>query len=82
MLTAQYCSVVPKEVVDFYGKDFRNHPVGTGPFQFKYWKEGEVLVLLKNPHYWEKDSAGKQLPYLDAVRSTFLAISKPALWSL
>jgi oligopeptide transport system substrate-binding protein len=73
MLTAQYCSVVPKEVVDFYGKDFRNHPVGTGPFQFKYWKEGEVLVLVKNPHYWEKDSNGKQLPYLDAVRSTFLA---------
>lgn len=73
MLTAQYCSVVPKEVVGFYGKDFRNHPVGTGPFQFKYWKEGEVLVLLKNPHYWEKDSAGKQLPYLNAVRSTFIA---------
>ncbi|GAB3918092.1 ABC transporter substrate-binding protein [Mucilaginibacter boryungensis] len=73
MLTAQYCSVVPKEVVGFYGKDFRNHPVGTGPFQFKYWKEGEVLVLLKNPHYWEKDSSGKQLPYLDAVRSTFIA---------
>jgi len=73
MLTAQYCSVVPKEVVEFYGKDFRNHPVGTGPFQFKYWKEGEVLVLLKNPHYWEKDSTGKQLPYLDAIRSTFIA---------
>jgi oligopeptide transport system substrate-binding protein len=78
MLTAQYCSVVPKEVVDFYGKDFRNHPVGTGPFQFKYWKEGEVLVLLKNPHYWEKDTTGKQLPYLDAVRSTFIADKQTA----
>src|SRR6202000_1484264 len=33
MLTAQYCSVVPKEVVEFYGKDFRDHPVGTGPFK-------------------------------------------------
>lgn len=73
MLTAQYGSVVPKEVVDFYGKDFRNHPVGTGPFRFKYWKEGEVLVLLKNPHYWEKDTNGQQLPYLDAVRATFIA---------
>lgn len=72
MLTAQYCSVVPKEVVDFYGKDFRNHPVGTGPFKFKYWKEGEVMVLLKNEKYWENDNKGKQLPYLDAVRATFL----------
>lgn len=73
MLTAQYCSVVPREVVDFYGKDFRNHPVGTGPFMFKYWKEGEVLVLLKNPHYWERDTNGKQLPCLDAVRAFFIA---------
>jgi oligopeptide transport system substrate-binding protein len=72
MLTAQYCSVVPHEVVDFYGKDFRSHPVGTGPFKFKYWKEGEVLVLLKNEKYWEKDNKGKQLPYLDAIRATFL----------
>lgn len=73
MLTAQYCSVVPKEVVEFYGKDFRSHPVGTGPFRFKYWKEGEVLVLLKNDKYWEVDNKGKQLPYLDAVRATFIA---------
>lgn len=72
MLTAQYCSVVPHEVVDFYGKDFRNHPVGTGPFKFKYWKEGEVLVFLKNERYWEKDSKGRQLPYLDALRATFI----------
>ena len=73
MLTAQYCSVVPREVVEHYGKDFRSHPVGTGPFMFKYWKEGEVLVLLKNPHYFERDSLGRRLPYLDAVRSTFIA---------
>lgn len=72
MLTAQYCSVVPKEVVEFYGKDFRSHPVGTGPFKFKYWKEGEVMVLLKNEKYWEKDNRGKQLPYLDAIRATFI----------
>ncbi len=72
MLTAQYCSVVPHEVVDFYGKDFRSHPVGTGPFKFKYWKEGEVMVLLKNEKYWEKDSTGQRLPYLDAMRATFI----------
>jgi oligopeptide transport system substrate-binding protein len=72
MLTAQYCSVVPREVVDFYGKDFRNHPVGTGPFKFKYWKEGEVMVLIKNERYWEKDNTGHPLPYLDAMRATFI----------
>ncbi|SDF36202.1 peptide/nickel transport system substrate-binding protein [Mucilaginibacter pineti] len=73
MLTAQYCSVVPREVVEFYGKDFRSHPIGTGPFRFKYWKEGEVLVLLKNEKYWEADNKGQHLPYLDAVKATFIA---------
>nr|WP_294896002.1 ABC transporter substrate-binding protein [uncultured Pedobacter sp.] len=72
MLSAQYCSVVPFEVADYYGKEFRTHPVGTGAFKFKYWKEGEVLVLLKNENYFEKDSAGKALPYLDAVKATFI----------
>ncbi len=72
MLTAQYCSVVPHEVVDHYGKDFRRHPIGTGPFKFKYWKEGEVMVLLKNEKYWEKDKNGSPLPHLDAIRATFI----------
>nr|WP_294790562.1 ABC transporter substrate-binding protein [uncultured Mucilaginibacter sp.] len=72
MLTAQYCSVVPHEVVEFYGKDFRSHPIGTGPFKFKYWKEGETLVLLKNENYWERDAYGKRLPYLDAVQAGFI----------
>ena len=71
-LTAQYCSVVPHEVVDHYGKDFRACPVGTGPFKFKYWKEGEVMVLLKNEKYWEKDKDGSPLPHLDAIRATFI----------
>jgi peptide/nickel transport system substrate-binding protein len=72
MLSAQYCSVLPHEVADKYGKEFRTHPIGTGPFKFKYWKEGEVLVILKNEHYFEKDSSGNALPYLDAVKAGFI----------
>ncbi|MDX2047187.1 MAG: ABC transporter substrate-binding protein [Chitinophagaceae bacterium] len=72
ILSMQYCSVVPKEVVEKYGKDFRNHPCGTGPFRFKEWEEGQALILLKNENYFEKDSAGKSLPYLDAIKVSFL----------
>lgn len=71
ILTMDYCSIVPPEVVAKYGKDFGRHPCGTGPFQFNYWEEGQSLVLLKNPHYWEKDSDGMSLPYLDAVSISF-----------
>ena len=72
ILTMQYCSVVPKEACDHYGNEFRIHPVGTGPFRMKVWKEGVVLLLFRNEKYFETDEAGNQLPYLDGVRITFL----------
>jgi peptide/nickel transport system substrate-binding protein len=71
LLSMQYCSIVPSEVVQRYGKDFRSHPCGTGPFMFQAWEEGLALIFKKNPRYFEKDSAGNRLPYLDAVKITF-----------
>jgi oligopeptide transport system substrate-binding protein len=73
LLTIPYCFVVPKEVVMLYGRDFRNHPVGTGPFKFKLWIEGEKLILLKNENYFEKDKDGKKLPKIDGVSISFIA---------
>ena len=71
LLSMQYCSIIPAEVVKKYGKDFRSHPCGTGPFQFSNWEEGQALILLKNPNYFERDSIGNRLPYLDAIKTTF-----------
>lgn len=71
IMSMQYCSIVPKEVVEKYGKDFRRHPCGTGPFQYVAWEEGQALILKKNPFYFEKDSAGKRLPYLDGIKVSF-----------
>ncbi|QXP79623.1 MULTISPECIES: ABC transporter substrate-binding protein [Winogradskyella] len=72
LLTMKYCSVVPKEIVEHYGNDFRSHPIGTGPFKFKRWEENLKLVFRRNNHYFETDSIGQQLPYLEAVAITFL----------
>jgi peptide/nickel transport system substrate-binding protein len=73
MLAMHYCSVVPHEAIETYGNDFRMHPVGTGPFRFFIWKEGIKLVVHKNPHYFELDEQGQQLPYLDAVSVSFVS---------
>ncbi len=72
MLSMQYCSVVPFEIVEHYGKDFRKNPIGTGPFLFKFWKEGVKLVFVKNAMYFEKNNEGAPLPYLDAIAITFI----------
>lgn len=72
ILSMQYCGVVAREAVERYGKDFRRHPCGTGPFRFTLWEEGQVLLMAKNERYFEKDSAGKNLPYLDGIKISFL----------
>ncbi|HPI54052.1 MAG TPA: ABC transporter substrate-binding protein [Chitinophagaceae bacterium] len=68
ILSMMYCSIVPHEVVKKWGKDFRSHPCGTGPFVFKEWEEAVAVTYVKNEHYWEKDSAGRSLPYIDGIR--------------
>jgi peptide/nickel transport system substrate-binding protein len=72
ILSMQYCSIVPKEAVERYGAEFRRHPCGSGPFRFHDWDEGQALILHRNPHYFEQDEQGRPLPYLDAVKITFL----------
>jgi oligopeptide transport system substrate-binding protein len=71
ILSMQYCSIVPQEAVEKYGNEFRRHPVGTGPYAYVAWEEGQAMVLKKNIHYFEKDAAGNQLPYLDGVKINF-----------
>ncbi|HWC53853.1 MAG TPA: ABC transporter substrate-binding protein [Chitinophagaceae bacterium] len=68
ILSMQYCSIVPKEAVEKYGTNFRRHPVGTGPFQLVAWEEGQAVVMKKNPNYFEKDSLGHRLPYIDGIK--------------
>lgn len=81
ILTMQYCSVVPKEIVDHYGRDFREHPVGTGPYQMKRWMENQALFLKRNPNYFEKEN-NEQLPYQEGVRISFINDRKTAYLEL
>ena len=62
----------PKEAVEKYGKDFFQHPVGTGPFKFVSWSPERECVLTKNTQYWGKDKDGNQLPYLDGITFSFM----------
>lgn len=72
MLSMQYCTVVPHEIADHYGRDFRSNPIGTGPFKFAFWYENVALVYHKNENFWMVDDQGEQLPYLDAVKIDFV----------
>lgn len=72
VLGHQGCWIWPQEALEQYGMDAAWHPVGTGPYRVKSFRRGEALVLERNPGYWRSDDDGNQLPFLDAVRYTFL----------
>ncbi len=67
--------IVPRHAVE--GTDFLTDwntqmwP-SAGPFVFSEWKPGEYIKLTRNDHYWKTDSAGNELPYLDAVEFRFI----------
>jgi peptide/nickel transport system substrate-binding protein len=39
-----------------------------GPYYVSENKPGSYLLLRRNPNYWKRDAAGRQLPYIDSVR--------------
>ena len=72
LLSTVFANVVLPEAVLASAENFRTHPIGSGPFEFKFWETDVAMVLHKNAHYWMKDGQGKSLPYLDAVKIDFV----------
>lgn len=81
ILTMHYCSILPREAVEYYDLQFRANPVGTGPFMMKIWLENQALFLQKNPVYFEVEN-GVRLPFLDAVKVSFMSDRKTAFLEL
>ena len=83
VLTMCYAFVVPHEAVEFYGEQFRRHPVGTGPFRLKSWRPNYRIEFERNPTFSGQtypdtgetgdraagllDDAGKPLPLVDRI---------------
>lgn len=53
------------------GKDPARNPVGTGPFQFVEWAQGDHVTLKRFPGYFKKDR-----PFLDGVEFRFLPVDQ------
>ncbi len=51
LLTRPAASPIPKEAVDYYGADFVNHPVGTGPYKLGRWNKNSFVELIRNEKF-------------------------------
>lgn len=76
LLANKYCSVIPKEAVNYYGTLFRKNPVGTGPFRLKRWLETEAMFLFRNDDYFRNNV------FIDAIKISFITDRKMAYLEL
>lgn len=91
-LAMPFTYVVAKEAVAKYGKEFINHPVGTGPYVLPIFDQGKKITYTKNPTFREKfypsdaspelkhllGDAGKKLPLVDKVVVHVMKETQPA----
>lgn len=61
-------SIIPQHILGKFkpeeitkGMDFARHPIGSGPYKLKEWKEGSYVVLEANKDYFGKG------PYLEKI---------------
>ncbi|EQC47193.1 ABC transporter substrate-binding protein [Bacteriovorax sp. Seq25_V] len=91
-LAMPFTFVVAKEVVEKYGKEFINHPVGTGAFYLgKFNPSSKRIEYVKNPTFRKKlfpseasdefkhmlADAGKELPLVEKVVVNVISESQP-----
>lgn len=92
-LAMPFTFAVAKEVVEHYGQEFINHPVGTGPFVLPKFEQTNRIVYTKNPTFRKKTypceaseefkadgltaDCGKQLPLIDKIVVEILVEDQP-----
>ncbi len=95
ILTMSFAAAIPREAVEYYGEEFLNHPVGTGPFIFREWIPNSRIVYDRNPDYHhdvypsrgeENDrqinllaDAGKAVPFADRLVLRIMK-ERSAMW--
>jgi oligopeptide transport system substrate-binding protein len=95
VLTMMYTAAVPREAVEYYGKEFLNHPVGTGPYKLRTWVTGSKITYDRNPTFRKElypsegeprdrelgllDDADQPLPFMDTV-NVFIITQTATMW--
>lgn len=93
VLSMAHTSVVAREVVEKYGAEIINHPVGTGPFRLREWVRGSKVIVDRNPTYRVDTypavgtdemrqagllkASGKRIPFLDSIEWDIIKEEQP-----
>ena len=84
--------IISPAAIQKYGSDVGRHPVGTGPFTFVSWQEGQKITVDANPSYWgpkpkvqrieflEVPNAATRVAMLQSGRRTSSRACPPSWW--
>ena len=70
-----YASIVPHEALEKYGKNFGQHPVGTGPYHLADWWRNYRMVFTRDTAWHGWAEIGNPAPY-DTIE--YLVMSDPS----
>lgn len=62
--------IVSPDAVRKHGRDFGNHPVGTGPLRFVEWKKGAKIELARFDRYWGAPSKPDRVIFIKVEDAT------------
>ena len=54
-LAMDFAGIVSPAAVEKLGENFKNNPVGTGPFKFVEWRKDDAIIFERNEDYWADD---------------------------
>ncbi len=77
-------SIVPREVMDAKGKDWKNAN-GTGPYTLTNYVQGNAMTFTRNPGYWDSETIGGEkfkLPFAETITYRYIKDESTALTAL
>lgn len=60
-LSVPFAAIIPKKIVEADEEGFKQHPVGSGPYKFVEWKQGDSVKLEANVDYYNGAPATNNL---------------------
>jgi ABC-type transport system substrate-binding protein len=77
-LAMRFAAIVSPAAVEKYKGNFKNYPVGTGPFKFVQWIRDDSIILEKNEAYWGDKALLDRIIFkvIPEAKKRYLALKK------
>ncbi|MDX2005609.1 MAG: glutathione ABC transporter substrate-binding protein [Meiothermus sp.] len=69
-LTHGSASIQSPTAIRRLGANYRDNPVGTGPYKFDRWQKGQFVELVRNDDYWGTKPSVERLRFLAVPEAT------------